>query len=142
MGLEDHAAFELRKQLALPDDDPDRWMAENVMELIRVFSAQGHSGSSAPFCVKMFETLANWRPWGPLTGEDDEWSEVSDGVFQNKRCSHVFRENGEAYDIDGIVFVDEHGCGYTNRDSRVPVTFPYTPTTRYVNVEEATDAVR
>lgn len=133
MSLEDHARFELRKQLALPEDSPDRWIADNVMELIRTFAAQGHSGSSAPYCISMFETLAKYEPIGPLTGEDDEWVEVSDGLFQNRRCGRVFRENGRAYDIDGQVFIDQHGLAYTNRDSRVYVTFPYTPTTSYVH---------
>jgi hypothetical protein len=101
----------------------------------------------------MFKKLAMFEPLIPLTGEDWEWTEVSAGVFQNKRCSRVFKQadrfDGQAYDIDARVFYewnereldpDEEGYPgkrrfkghYTSRDSMVPVTFPYTPSTEYV----------
>ena len=102
-----------------------------VMELIKVFSGQGHSGMSASIVRNLFNKVANYEPLLGLTGEDDEWNEVGKGVFQNKRCSRVFKENGEAYDIDGKVFVEAGGASYTNGDSRTPVTFPYTPKTEY-----------
>jgi hypothetical protein len=121
------------------EDGPNKWIQQNVMELLRVFSEQGHSGSSAPYCVGVFEKLAMFEPLGPLTGEDHEWHEASDGVFQNKRCSHVFKQadrfNGQAYDTQGRVFRDPNGGSYTSGDSCVPVTFPYTPTTEYVDVK-------
>lgn len=132
MSLVDHARFELRKQLALPDEDPDRWMAEDVIELIEAFARQGHSGFSAPYCIEMFRTLASWKPLGPLTGEDDEWTEVADGVFQNRRCSHVFKEGGQAYDSQGRIFEEPDGSRWQNGESRVAITFPYTPTTEIV----------
>lgn len=132
MSLVDHARFELRKQLALADTEPDRWMADSVVELIEAFARQGHSGFSAPYCIEMFKTLASWKPWGPLTGEDGEWVEVMDGLFQNRRCSHVFKEHGVAYDSQGRIFEDPDGSRWTNGDSRVPITFPYTPTVEVV----------
>lgn len=36
------------------------------------------------------------------------------------------------YDTEGRVFCDPDGICYTNRDSRVDITFPYTPKTEYV----------
>jgi len=49
----------------------------------------------------------------------------------------VFKdETGEAYDINGKVFREPSGSCYTSFESRVPVTFPYTPTTEYVDVVE------
>ena len=83
--------------------------------------------------------MAAFEPWGPLTGEDHEWGEPinGDGTQQNRRCSHVFRDaEGRAYDIQGKVFTDPDGCSYTSQDSRVNVTFPYTPHTEYVDVGE------
>jgi hypothetical protein len=81
-----------------------------------------------------------FQPLTPLTGEDWEWNEASEGVFQNKRCSHVFKQadrfGGQAYDIDGKVFwswqeTDEFGAltkdFYSNSDCFVPISFPYTP---------------
>jgi hypothetical protein len=57
-------------------------------------------------------------------------------MWQNNRCCHVFKDNaGNAYDIDGKIFREPDGACYTSRDSRVPVTFPYTPVREYVDVE-------
>lgn len=119
------------------DDDPNKWIQESVLELITVFSKQGHSGFSAPYAIATFQKLAMFEPLGPLTGEDSEWNEVSEGMFQNNRCGRVFKSkdrfNRQAYDIDGKVFTDANGS-YTNLHSQVPITFPYTPVTEYVNV--------
>lgn len=114
------------------EDGPNKWTMENLFELLEVFGKQGHSGMSAPMIARMFSKLALFEPLGPLTGKDEEWVEVSDGLFQNVRCSHVFKENGEAYDCEGIIFKEPDGSCYTNRDSRVKVTFPYTPERQYI----------
>ncbi len=118
-------------------------MCEHVLKLLDVFAEEGHSGTSAPYAVDLFSKLALFKPLTPLTGEPDEWNlvGVQDGqpLYQNNRCSHVFKQGDDAYDIDGRVFyewrVDEDGTRrkvcFTSVDSRVPVTFPYTPTTVY-----------
>ena len=117
-----------------------------VLELVEVFAAQGHSGMSAPMVLDLFKTVASYKPLAPLTGEESEWNDVSEMSgkphWQNNRCSRVFKDgDGSAYDIDGKVFRYPDGGCYTNGDSRVSVTFPYTPTTEYVDVpEEAPDA--
>lgn len=125
------------KPVGEEEDGPNKWIQENILELLSVFSKQGHSGFSAPYCIDVFTKLAKFEPLCPLTGSDDEWSEVDNGLWQNKRCGRVFKgSDGKAYDIDGKVFREPNGCCYTNKDSRVYVTFPYTPTTEYVNVPE------
>ena len=48
--------------------------------------------------LALFETLT------PLTGEENEWTEVSDGVFQNRRRSDIFKENRIARDNNPRVF--------------------------------------
>lgn len=116
------------------EEGPNKWIMENLFELLEVFDKQGHSGSSATYCVNAFKKLALFEPLGPLTGADDEWMEVTDGLWQNVRCHHVFKKGDQAYDINGKVFRELNGSYYTNKDSRVNVTFPYTPTTQYVNV--------
>lgn len=135
MSLTDFARSELTAAGLFDKDTLYGGMLGNaVMELVEKFSEQGHSGMSASIAVQAFERLARYEPLGPLTGADDEWTEVSEGVFQNRRCSHVFKENGEAYDIYGRIFREPSGACFTNRDSRVPVTFPYTPKREYVDV--------
>lgn len=116
------------------DSDYGGMLGEAVMKMIRVFAEEGHSGFSANMAVNIFSRLAKYEPLTPLTGADDEWTEVEPGVFQNKRCGHVFKQNGEAYDIDGKIFREPDGVCFTNSDSRVPVTFPYTPKHEYVDV--------
>ena len=128
-------------------DEMQQAVCEGVMKLLDVFSDEGHSGFSAPYAIRIFEKLAKFEPLVPLTGEDWEWHEASPGVFQNKRCSHVFKQkdrfDGQAYDIDAKVFWNwyrdrEFGAisksHYTGRDSHVPITFPYTPKREYVFV--------
>lgn len=125
------------KAAGLYDEDSDYggMLAEAVVELIQKFSDQGHSGFSAARTVQLFQKLAMFEPLLPLQGTDDEWNEVSDGVFQNKRCSHVFKENGKSHDINGIIFREPSGATYTGPGSRVPVTFPYVPKSEIVDVE-------
>ena len=120
------------------EEGPNRWMAEGTVELLAVLSTQGHSGGSQGFALQFFSAMAQFKPWGPLTGEESEWGEPLDeeGTQQNKRCSHVFRDaKGQAYDIDGKVFREKSGACYTNKKSRVYIrVFPYTPKTEYVDV--------
>ena len=122
-----------------PEDGPNKWIAEGTLELLKVFAEQGHSGSSAPYAVSLFEKLAMWKPIAPLTGKDDEWNEVGENVWQNRRNSSVFKDSkdGQAYWMDGIVFwewfsapdIDDdkpRKIYFTSRGSRVNIEFPWT----------------
>jgi hypothetical protein len=121
-----------------PDADYDGMLKPAVLEIIRVFSEQGHSGMSAAIVTALVEKLMRYEPLSPLTGADDEWTQVDYGpdiVAQNKRCAHVFkRADGTAYDIEGRVFREPSGACYTGPGSRVDITFPYTPNCEYVDV--------
>ena len=87
------------------EEDPNKWIQENVLELLKVFSDQGHSGASAPFCIDLFSKLAKFEPLTPLSGNDSEWIEVGEGTFQNNRCGTIFKKpNGIAYNLNGFVF--------------------------------------
>jgi len=120
----------------------------DVLEIVKVFSAQGHSGFSASYALNLIQRLLDWKPITPLTGEEDEWKCVdgitNDGTQQNIRCSAVFRkgtDNSTAYYIHGKTFTDDGGkTWYTNRESFVPVVFPFTvpdkPERIFVNSEE------
>ena len=116
------------------EDDPQVWVYNHLKKLLEAFDGEGHSGTSAPYTVGLFKKLALFEPLGPLTGEDGEWMEVTDDMFQNHRCPNVFKENSEAYDIKGKVFEEPDGSRFTSRDSRVPVAFPYIPSTEVVKV--------
>jgi len=87
------------------DADYGGALAESVMELIEVFSKQGHSGHSASMVSNLFDKLSRFKPISPLTGKDDEWVEITDGMFQNKRNGAVFKDgnDGKAYFIDAYI---------------------------------------
>lgn len=118
-------------------DEMNDAMCEHILKMVNVFDEEGHSGFSANYAINILQKLLRLEPLSPLTGEDDEWCEVSDNLYQNKRLSRVFKEgkDGQAYDIRGKVFVEPNGASYTSRDSRVYIEFPHTPKTEYVNVE-------
>jgi hypothetical protein len=156
--LLDHAKQEL-KYIGMDIDNSDEInlsMTKDILELVSVFSDQGHSGFSANYCINILEKILRFEPLSPLTGEDSEWVLLDydpNMKFQNKRSSTVFkREDGTAYDIDAYVFwkwdvrdlgEDEEGYPgksepfksyYTCSDSRADIEFPYTPTTQYIFV--------
>lgn len=116
------------------DDEMNQDMCKHILKMVDTFSEEGHSGFSASYAIGILEKLLRWEPLSPLTGEDDEWMEVGFGIYQNIRCSHVFKKgkNGRAYDLDGRVFIDQNGCSYGSRDSIVFINFPYTPKTEYI----------
>jgi hypothetical protein len=118
------------------EEGPQKWVRENVLELLSTFAEQGHSGYSAPHVAGLFGRLAARKPLTPLTGEDDEWDKIENDLYQNKRFSAVFKNGaeGQAYWSGGIVFWEwfegedgeKHKSYFTGRGSRVPVTFPFT----------------
>lgn len=112
-----HAKFELRTAgLFDADADYDGAIATSVVALMETFCAYGHSGESAEQTIDVFTRLVNGKPLTALTGEDDEWTDVSEAngspMWQNRRCGSVFKDNKAAWDID-------------KPGHRVPITFPY-----------------
>ena len=118
----------------------DGMLPDAVLELVELFGRQGHSGMSASLTTSLVEKLMRFEPLTPLTGADDEWNEVGEGEFQNRRCSHVFRGKDGAYDINGRVFREPDGVCFTSSDSFVPVEFPYVPKVEYVDVAKPAEA--
>ena len=130
------------------EDEMQEAICNHVIRLLGVFAGEGHSGASAPYAISLFEKLAKFEPIAPLTGEDWEWNDVGDGVYQNKRCSHVFKQadrfDGQAYDINGKIFWEwytdpetneQHESYYTSNESFTPIEFPYVPTKEYIYKE-------
>ena len=112
------------------DCEMQTMVCDNVMALLKLFSSQEHSGSSAPYVLGVFKELAMFNPISPLTGDDSEWIEVGEGMYQNNRCSEVFKDSkdDQAYWMYGKIFRDADGHTYSNRDSRVSISFPWSRT--------------
>lgn len=114
------------------EDEMQRLIEADILEIVRTFAKQGHSGSSASYCIPIINRLLKREPITPLTGDDSEWCEVSPGCFQNIRCSGVFKDTnrygGKPYTINGKVFSNDQGkTWWWNRDSDVIIEFPYIP---------------
>ena len=111
-----------------------------VMDLISVFCAQGHSGMSANLVRQLFDKAASFKPLSPITGDDDEWNEIDDGRFQNKRLSALFKngKDGIPHYIDAVVWKEENGSCFGGRvdgiSSAQNVNLPFTPKTFYIDV--------
>ena len=140
MSLVQYAESELDCIGMTDDGNMNGMMRKHLLHMVKEFADEGHSGFSASYALQCLQKLLKFKPLSPLTGEEDEWSEVTriSGYphFQNKRCGSVFKDgkDGNAYDIDGKVFWEwyrdeETGEArksyYTCFESRVPVTFPY-----------------
>lgn len=148
MSLYKFAEHELDLIGLTDEDEINSAMRKHILSIIKIFADEGHSGLSAAYAISVLDKLLRFEPLTPLTGEDDEWTDVAemnDGkpLFQNKRCSRIFKDDSGSYDVEGIVFhtweMDEDGNPYqysfTNSDSRVYITFPYVPTTLFEEVK-------
>jgi hypothetical protein len=107
MSIVDHARSELERINFGADD------TAVMLSILRTFFGQWDSGAAVAAVQPILNKCIAGKPLSPLTGDDDEWMEVSDGVFQNLRCSTVFKTDGRCYDID--------------TPGRPTITFPYTP---------------
>ena len=118
------------------DDDSDYngELGNAVMELIETFNNQHHSGFSSILVLRIFDRVAKHKPLAPLTGEDWEWEKMilgtdedgDDQAYINIRCPFIIKDsNGVAYNTEGKIFSDDGVVWYTNKNSRIPITFPY-----------------
>ena len=126
----DYAKRELDR-IKKDEDGMQEAINNDILEIVKIFSEQGHSGFSAGYALSVLERLLRFKPITPLTGEDDEWNECSTkGVMQNKRCSSVFRQADGTYeDIDSVIVSDNGGITwFTSKRFRKKITFPYMPT--------------
>lgn len=119
----------------------------DILDLVKLFADQDHSGFTANYTINILNKLLKQSFVTPLTGEDDEWTEASDGVYQNKREYSIFKQadrfDGKAYYLNGKAFSDDGGKSfYTNRDSSVVVEFPLKelPKTEYIILEEGEES--
>ena len=145
MSLKKHAEREL-KLAGFFDKDSDYGgeLGKAVMELINVFSKQGHSGFSASSVIRLFSKVANYKPLIELTGKDDEWGDnlsPDSESKQNNRLGSVFKDDdGKAYYLDAIVWQGQESfdtfTGTVNGiSSRQYIkSFPFYPKTFYIDV--------
>ena len=140
----------------MTDDDGELLIEdfiENVKEITKVFSKQGHSGGSAPYYAS---TIANtikkvlmFEPLSPIYGTDEEWgNEIDPNMYQNKRFSALFKNNktnngkinNKPYTVDAIIWQGvEEWDTFTGQVEDVASWqyikgFPFTPKKFYIDV--------
>lgn len=108
-----------------------------LLDIVKIFSEQGHSGFSAGYAISCLIKLFEFKPLTPLTGDEDEWGEPWDCngkvTQQNRRYIKVFRDNMDnstAHMIEGIIYSDNGGVTWFSKGggaSCIPVTFPFMP---------------
>lgn len=96
---------------------------ESVLELLKTFSNQNHSGFSAVLVLQLFDKLVRWRTLTPLTDLPEEWAPIEPsepgGTLQNTRNSEAFSEDGgKTYyllsEIHGKAGCPVCGAGWTS----------------------------
>ena len=123
-----------------------------ILALVDAFGNSGQSGGSAPYVAnavaQVVKNLCLQNPIVPVTGSDAEWNQATDNVKQNRRCSALFidtEQNDTPYYLDAIIWKTPKGFTYSGMaqlpggemvSSRQNVTFPFTPKTFYIDVDE------
>lgn len=122
---------------------------DEILALCEKFGLSGQSGGSAPYVAgaisDAIKKLLLQNPICPIMGTDDEWFLATDNLWQNKRCSALFKnEKGECWYLDAIVWKTEdskwngsaefRGKKYSSR--QLVKSFPFTPKTFFVDVTE------
>jgi hypothetical protein len=128
VALVEHAERELRAA-GWFNDSPDSpyfgMLGPDVLELVKVFAAQGHSGGSAHLAIKLFCRVASWKTLAPLLDPmiTKEYMEVHEKTLQSTRRSSVFSEDGgkKWYDIDKPIPWWKQWMGVR----RFYISFPY-----------------
>lgn len=97
--LVEHAERELKLAgIDKSDSDYGGMLYRAVLELVRTFSKQQHSGTSAELTVNILTQLLNFEVLTPVTDDPAEWKSVSEIVkepmWQNVRGGNYFSRDG------------------------------------------------
>ncbi len=116
-----HARREL-EAAGLKDKDSDYggMLFDAVMDLVKLFSSQGHSGCSANMALQIFDTVCRFKNLTPITDNPEDWMQVSERMpdreptWQCRRCSSCFSHDAGKtyYNIDDWIVHDETGSYY------------------------------
>lgn len=134
------AKWQLNKLLEKCKDEDSKimqnMMNNDVLELLKVFSEQGHSGFSASWAINLFSKLANHKLITEVEDNPDDWDENG----QHKHIPSVFkRKDGTCYYLYGTYFAepDSDNFFYNGMCSKTDVHFPLKPSdleTKYIRL--------
>ena len=113
MRIVEQAKREMHRVGIMPDDQ------QVMVDILERFFAQWNSGGAVFAMAPTLQRLIAGKPLAPLTGDDDEWTQVGehDGapILQNNRCFSVFKHKRKGI-VEAYVLA-VHGCP--------TITFPY-----------------
>lgn len=129
---------------------------KQILELCEEFGNSGQSGGSAPYTAGAISSavkkLMLKEPISDITGIDEEWGDVTEmnggeTLYQNIRCSALFKDNTGVYYLDAISWKGPNGsCWHSNSvhgsdgiryTSRQYIKeFPFIPKTFYIDINE------
>ena len=91
--------------LGSSDEPMQKQVNENILNVIKAFSAGGHSGFSAGYAIPIINRLLQHKPLSPIEDGPDQWHDRSQesgySLWQHKRCGSVFK------DSDGVITYGE-----------------------------------
>lgn len=147
--------------LSASNKDPDNRpiiepFRNEILALVEKFGLSGQSGGSAPYTAgaisEAVKKLCLHIPICPIMGIDEEWHECSKEtgdnkpVYQNKRCSAIFKEEDRVHYLDAITWATQSGACWSGSAllatgdkiySRQYIkSFPFTPKTFVIDVIE------
>lgn len=106
----------------LPEDAVVKEFEQEILALVDKFGESGQSGASAPYVAKIVSSVVHklcmFKPLSPLTFDMEEWQEISEFVYQNKRNSAVFMEKEmKPYYLYALVFTNSKESSFTGSSS-------------------------
>jgi hypothetical protein len=129
---------------------------DEILALVDKFGESGQSGGSAPYTAGAIahavKKLCLNDPICDVVGTDEEWVDVSEGMgkkmYQNNRCTGLFKDKDGVSYIDAIVFQGDITGGFTGNgsvslkngkkigSSQKIKGFPFKPKTFHIDVIE------
>lgn len=110
-----------RRELELIGEEPD--VIKGYVKVIQAFADMGHSGGSAMVAIPTIGRLLRFENLAPLTDDPDDWIEVGFGMWQNRRCSRMFSEDGGKSYTD----VDDRAKAVRSSCTTPTETYPVDP---------------
>lgn len=118
----------LKSMLVGDEDGFQQLIYSNIMEIYNMIKDKDKEFQD------IIMKLLDMKPLTPIMDGEDQWDNVGDGMYQNKRCSAVFKKvfsNGleiPFYLYDKVYSSDGGITTHTSvRYGRYEITFPFTP---------------
>jgi hypothetical protein len=106
--LYQHAMHEL-KLAGVEKDIYGQMLPDAILEIVKTFAKQGHSGMSAAYSLQILDKLLRYEHLTPITDNPEDWCNVSEMCGDN--IMYQCKRNPALFSTDGgktYYHVDEH----------------------------------